>query len=61
MNQSQLINVSVKCIKDLDTKYHNFKTNENNLNATQINDNWWIIDSIGIDEKSFKTFFKENK
>lgn len=47
------------CVNELKTKYHTFAKGEE-VDATRINPNWWIIDSIGISEKSFKHCFKKN-
>lgn len=60
ISEERIINLSVKCIKEFETKYHKFNTNETDLKANKINDNWWLIDSIGISDEDFKKHFKEN-
>lgn len=47
------------CVNELKTKYHTFIRGEE-VDATRVNPNWWIIDSIGIAEKTFKHCFKKN-
>ena len=53
---------TVKCIKDLAI---NRKTNSNMFNknteykASKINDNWWLIDQIGVSSDEFKKHFKD--
>ena len=49
----------VVCVKEYKTKFHTFAKGEE-CEATKINSNWWIIDSIGIAEKPFKNCFKKN-
>ena len=53
---------TVKCIKDLTV---NRKTSSNMFNknteykASKINDNWWLIDQIGVSSDEFKKHFKD--
>ena len=52
----------VKCIKDLTIKRKTnnitFKANSE-YKASKINDNWWLIDQIGVSSKEFKKHFKD--
>jgi len=49
---------SVKCKKEHVTKHQTFKPGEE-YKASKINDNWWLIDQIGISSKEFKKYFKD--
>ena len=49
----------VVCVKEYKTKYHTFAKGEE-CTATRINNNWVLIDAIGIPEKTFKNCFKKN-
>ena len=51
---------SAKCVKEHKTKYHTFTPGEE-VEASKINDNWWIIDAIGISKDDFDKCFKKNK
>ena len=52
----------VKCVKDftLERKSGNitFK-GDAEYKASKINDNWWLIDQIGISNEDFKKYFKD--
>jgi len=52
----------VKCVKEyvIERKTGNitFKTNTE-YKASKINDNWWLIDQIGVPAKDFKKYFKD--
>lgn len=59
INEATIERINVVCVKDLETKHRKFKKGDVE-EATRINQNWWLIDSIGIGEKQFKTYFKKN-
>ena len=52
---------TVKCIKDFKierkTRSMTFKQGEQ-YEASKINDNWWLIDQIGVSSEEFKKYFK---
>ena len=37
-----------------------FKANTE-YKASKINDNWWLIDSVGVSSADFKKYFKDKK
>jgi len=49
--------LKVKCIEQLQTKHLTFKPGEI-YNASQINEDWWIIDSVGVSVENFKLYFE---
>ncbi len=53
---------TVKCIKDFivkrKTNDYSFKANTE-YEASKINDNWWLVDSVGVASKDFKKYFKD--
>ena len=59
INESKTEKCHVVCVNELKTKYHTFNKGEE-CDATKVNNNWWVIDSIGIAEKAFKHCFKKN-
>lgn len=46
----------VKCKKELQTKHQTFKVGEE-YEASKINDNWWLIDTVGVSNDDFTTCF----
>jgi hypothetical protein len=48
----------VVCVKELETKHLKF-VKGNEYDATRINNNWWLIDAVGVGEKQFKIHFKQ--
>jgi hypothetical protein len=46
----------VKCKKELVTKHLTFKTGEE-YEASKINDNWWLIDAVGVNKDDFTKCF----
>ena len=52
----------VKCIKELTierkTGTNTFKV-DTEYKASKINDNWWLIDQIGVSSEEFKKHFKD--
>lgn len=52
---------SVKCKSELKTKHQTFKPGEE-YEASKINDNWWLIDTVGVSKEDFgKCFDKIEK
>ena len=51
--------VPVVCVKEYKTKYHTFQSGEK-CDARKVNDKWWVIDAIAIQDKPFKNCFKKN-
>ena len=49
---------SVKCIKDIQTKHQTFKTGET-YEASKINENWWLIDTVGVSKEDFAQCFEK--
>ena len=53
---------NVKCIKELTinrkTNSYTFKK-DTEYKASKINDNWWLIDQIGVSSNEFKKHFKD--
>ena len=47
---------NVKCKKELVTKHLTFKTGEE-YEASKINDNWWLIDAVGVNKDDFTKCF----
>lgn len=48
---------TINCIKELETKHVTFKLGEIYA-GNKINDNYWIVDSVGIETKVFEEHFK---
>lgn len=52
----------VKCIKELTinhkTSSYTFKK-DTKYKASKINDNWWLIDQVGVSKEEFKKHFKD--
>jgi len=48
--------MSVKCKSELKTKHHTFKSGEE-YEASKINDNWWLIDTVGVNKENFNKCF----
>ena len=46
----------VKCKKELTTKHLTFKSGEE-YEASKINDNWWLIDAVGVNKDDFTKCF----
>ena len=46
----------VKCKSELKTKHQTFKSGEE-YEASKINDNWWLIDTVGVSKKDFNKCF----
>lgn len=49
--------MDINCIKELETKHVTFKPGETYA-GNKINDNYWIVDSVGIETKVFEEHFK---
>ena len=49
--------ILIKCENELQTKYITFKKGEV-YTGNKINDNYWIVDSVGIEKKVFEEHFK---
>jgi hypothetical protein len=49
--------ILIKCENELQTKYIAFKKGEVYI-GNKINDNYWIVDSVGIETKVFEEHFK---
>ena len=52
----------VECIKDYEVNRKNTKMTYKSgtqYEASKINDNWWLIDQIGIKDADFKKYFKD--
>lgn len=52
----------VKCTKELkiDRKSFSITFNAGNeYKASKINDNWWLIDQVGVSNEDFKKYFKD--
>lgn len=47
---------SVKCKSELKTKHQTFKSGEE-YEASKINDNWWLIDTVGVSKEDFNKCF----
>lgn len=47
---------SVKCKSELNTKHQTFKSGEE-YEASKINDNWWLIDTVGVSKEDFNKCF----
>lgn len=54
----------VKCVKEFNierkTRTYSFKK-DIEYNASKINDNWWLIDQIGVSSEEFKKYFKDTQ
>lgn len=48
----------VECTNELQTKYQPFKKGET-YEASKINENWWLIDTIGVSKDDFGKYFKK--
>ncbi len=52
----------VKCIKEFTierkTSSYIFKK-DTEYKASKINDNWWLIDQVGVSKEEFKKHFKD--
>ena len=48
--------MKINCIKELQTKHITFKAGESYI-GNRINDNYWIVDSVGIETKVFEEHF----
>ena len=48
--------LTVKCTKELQTKHVTFKNGES-YSGNRINDNYWIVDSVGVETKVFEDCF----
>ena len=46
------------CIKEYETKYRTFHIDDE-IEPTIVNDNWWIVDSVGIPNEILKSNFKQ--
>jgi hypothetical protein len=53
-------NMTVKCIKELQTKHITFKVNEE-YKAQKVNENWYCVDSVGIKIEDFDKHFQLEK
>jgi len=51
---------SVKCKKEHITKHQTFKPGEE-YKASKINDNWWLIDTVGVNKDDFAKCFDKIK
>jgi len=49
--------LNVTCIEQLQTKHLTFKPGET-YSATQINEHWWLVDSVGVSVENFKLYFE---
>ena len=47
---------SVKCKSEHQTKHQTFKPGEE-YEASKINDNWWLIDTVGVSKEDFNKCF----
>ena len=47
---------TIKCTKELQTKHITFKEGES-YTGNRINDNYWIVDSVGVETKVFEEHF----
>jgi hypothetical protein len=47
---------TVKCKKELQTKHLTFKAGEE-YEAINLNENWWLIDSVGVSKADFGKYF----
>ena len=47
---------SVKCKSELNTKHQTFKSGEK-YEASKINYNWWLIDTVGVNKEDFNKCF----
>lgn len=50
----------VKCKKEHQTKHQTFKVGEE-YEASKINDNWWLIDTVGVNKDDFTKCFDKIK
>ena len=48
----------VQCVKQYQKKGYVFKEGES-YKGCQVNDNWWVIDAVGITLDEFKNYFEE--
>ena len=48
------------CIKGLETKHINFREGEEYVGA-MINDNWYVVEAVGIRAEDFHVHFAERK
>ena len=46
----------VKCKLEHKTKHQTFKPGEE-YEASKINDNWWLIDTVGVSKEDFSKYF----
>ena len=46
----------INCIKELQTKHITFKEGENYA-GNRVNNNYWIVDSVGVETKVFEEHF----
>ena len=49
--------LNVTCIEQLQTKHLTFKPGEM-YNANQINEHWWVVDSVGVSVEDFNLYFE---
>ena len=48
--------MKINCIKELQTKHITFKEGENYA-GNRVNNNYWIVDSVGVETKVFEEHF----
>jgi hypothetical protein len=51
---------TVKCKSEHQTKHQTFKPGET-YEASKINDNWWLIDTVGINKEDFNKCFEKTE